>query len=228
MKAASVYFENSQHPQYFKEIYRIFKNSCKKNLPIQLNIVKSKNNLNKEIYWKNNNLRKIIGWNYYIQNSKEDCILLDCDIIVLKDITEVFNEDFDIGYTFRDCKCSNSLNTGVMFFRVNERTREFVKEWENVCLKMYYDFKFWYEWKNKYYGLTQPAFGYLLENYKKEINFKVFPCSIYNASIYEYNKNTKVIHIQDPVWKKLLNLEKTEWWEEDKIKEVREIMDVYK
>lgn len=215
-----IYSLNFSDNQYYKRMFNVLKQSCKRYMPqISFNEIHpidySFNNIHdKETqYWKNNNIIKMLSWAACFNDLKngEEVVFLDGDIFIKSDFSEVFNQEFDIAYTidqlgdfpeYIEINELHSINTGVMFFRVNERTKKFFSYWKNICIEMYNDPIFLEKWMVKSYGLTQPSFLYSLEN----INIKELrlPRFIYNCPPIDNFKNMKICHIQEPFWKIML------------------------
>lgn len=130
----------------------------------------------------------------------EHIILIDSDMMVLNDISFVFDEDFDIGATLRAERARIPYNGGVMFVKKNERSIKFFEEFEKINNKMYNDREFHKKWREKYAGMNQAAFGYMVENYEGEIKIKNFPCKEFNNCCPDSSKflkeKPKIVHIK--------------------------------
>lgn len=130
-----------------------------------------------------------------------DCIaLMDCDLLVIDDFSDVFEKDFDIAYTYRE-HSKWPLNGGVIFCRANKASRRFFNILLATNEKMYKDNKFHLQWKNKYGGINQAAFGYMLESVNlSEFNLLPLPCSIWNVCDIETDiEKSKIIHYKGPI-----------------------------
>lgn len=66
-------------------------------------------------------------------NKGDIVVYLDSDAIVINEIDEINNLDFDIGITIRSPNENMYwyINAGVVFLRQNERTKEFIRYWKN-------------------------------------------------------------------------------------------------
>jgi hypothetical protein len=128
----------------------------------------------------------------------DNIALMDCDMLILNDFFDVFDENFDIGYTKR----TNSkwpLNGGVIFVKKSNWTLMFMNTWLKVNNMMLEDIEFHKKWQEKYAGINQASFGYMLEG-NMIYNLKPFPCKIYNAcgeDLPGFDENvTKILHIK--------------------------------
>lgn len=130
--------------------------------------------------------------------------MLDADTMVLGDLSEAEEMEFDIAYTVRPhiakAKSHWKLNTGVYFVRVNYLTSWFCQEWFAVVKRMLADDELHNTWKrDKGYGGThQAALGWLLEETEwPTLTLLPLPCEKWNAvpSCIEQSPSPKVVHI---------------------------------
>lgn len=177
MNFYAVFFNHPGEDRFFK-MRCALENSIKKNTPDSKLIVKKidpprdKNKL-----W--DNVTKFKAW-VEIDDDKPYA-LLDCDMLVREDVSEVFKEDFDIGLTRRTNR-PDRINGGVVFVKPSENTRRFFNDWFEAVLFLMKNRDIYRPLKNKYLGICQPAFFYLLENNKLDyLKIKYFPCAVYNA-----------------------------------------------
>lgn len=154
------------------------------------------------------NTHKLKLWNEFVQRTNDDIVLCDADMFCRGDFSEVFWEDFDIGYTKRT-EAHAPFNGGVIFVKNTEKAKQFMSTWTSVNLEMVQDKEFHEEWVRKYPGINQTSFGYLLEHKKLySARLKHFPCSIYNACMedWENYKEAKLIHINNYLRNDLLSM----------------------
>lgn len=126
------------------------------------------------------NTVKIEKWNEVVQQAEDNIVLLDCDTVLLKDVSHVFEKDFDLAYTKRTEGVRFPLNGGVVFVKPTKESKEFFKEWLDVNNRMMREPHFHRPWHVKYAGINQASFGYLLEN-DPTIDIIDLPCAKYNA-----------------------------------------------
>jgi hypothetical protein len=134
-------------------------------------------------------------------------IFTDCDMLFLKDPGEVFSRDFDIAYTERT-QSKWTINGGVLFVKVNPRSRDFMNHFVNVNKMMFEDPDFHQPWKNKYAGMNQSALGCILEMKKHEAKLISLPCAEYNSCGEDWpfiTEKTRILHIKGQLRKILFN-----------------------
>ena len=214
VKICIVQFDYKENKfKLFSKLCNTLINSIKKHLPdVEIDLCKIEEpNPNNYIGSKikrsfASNSIKLKIWNDIIQNTDKHVVLLDGDTLVLDNFLEVFDEDFDIGLTFRG-KTGLPFNGGVIFVKPTKESKEFF----NLFLKINDEFvknKIKHQkYRNKYAGINQSALGCLLEEYNKDNKYKIkkFPCSIYNLCDWINNdyKKAKIIHIKSNLRKNL-------------------------
>ena len=124
---------------------------------------------------------KMMAWAKYVDTLDDDAVLIDCDMLVMRDFQEVFDtHDFDIGLTARETG-RIPFNGGVVMVRNSDAAREFIKLWAEADTKLYNDRDLHWKWRAKYRGMNQASLGMLIETGTYTAKIKRFPCSIYNA-----------------------------------------------
>ena len=145
------------------------------------------------------NTDKLADWLDFVECSDDpDIVLLDCDMMVLQDVSEVFEEEFDVGFTRRANHKRIPFNGGVFFVRQNQESVNFFKKFKQINDQMYEDHEFHQLWRDKYAGMNQAAFGWMFENYFEKIDLLELPCEIYNvcSGWNVLSENYKIIHIK--------------------------------
>lgn len=203
VKVFTNFFDQHNTP-IFKTFANVLNFSLKKNMPNAEFIMYEETNV--ELPNPNrvisdsaiHNTKKLDIWRDFINKCEngENVIIIDSDMIILEDISEVFNKDFDICYTRRS-NTKTPINGGILFVKVSDKTKNFFNEYVKINYKMFIDENFHKIWREKYKGMNQAAFGYLLKNYSdKNLKFSNVPCEIYNACEPEWkNINTKKIKV---------------------------------
>jgi len=154
-----------------------------------------------------NNL-KLKKWVEILEKSDEtEFIFIDCDMLVIKDPSDIFQKDFDVACTRRNTHYI--YNGGVVFAKKNERTIAFFKRWQQIDEKMFRDYKFHAPWRLKYAGMNQASFGYMMEKEKFAAKMIEVPCQIWNSCNDTWGRideNTRIIHIKGGLRKACLGL----------------------
>lgn len=144
------------------------------------------------------------------EEDDDEIIFIDADTFVLRDVSHVFLEDFDLGITRRTGEPARiPFNGGVLFVKKNERTLLFFDKFLEINNKMFEDKIFHQEWRDKYAGMNQAAFGWMYENYEEDINIMELPCALYNACGMDWKNFTigkpYIVHVKSKLRKIILD-----------------------
>ena len=183
MTFITVQFDYPQTRGLYEALYKALKKSIEINCPdARLHSITVPPPKNPKA-WRGatSNTVKLDYWIKALETIEDDnFIFIDCDMIVLKDMEHVFDKDFDICYTTRESKFP--INGGVVFVKKNERSIKFIKRWQEINDRMYYDKKFHAKYHAKYAGINQAAFGYMIEQENRDIKLDTVPCMRYNCT----------------------------------------------
>lgn len=144
---------------------------------------------------------KLKVWRNEVLNSEEDIVLMDVDMLVLKDISHIFDKSFDVCYTKR-VGTKMPLNGGVLFVKSTDLAKHFFKKWykqDETVLRSRGNFG---TFVHRYGGQNQASFGYMLEKGKHPAKIIHVPCPIYNCcneSWKDVDDTTRVIHCKGPL-----------------------------
>ncbi len=128
-------------------------------------------------------------------------VLMDTDVVVLKDIGEVFDHDFDIGITVRGGK--SWFNGGVVFVKPTKAAYNILDMW---AAEIHSENQAKYKWETGHSGTAQPVFAWLYKHGRFKGRIKEFPCSIYNCvQPWQNYKNASVIHVKSKLRKSLFS-----------------------
>ncbi len=142
----------------------------------------------------------------------QDVIFADCDMLCIKDVSPVFNMDFDVAYTVRNDHTNIPLNGGIVFAKPTDAAVRWFDKWAEVDARMYEDWNFHCPWRIKYAGMNQASFGYLLEHTDEIPGVKLLdlPTYLYNAVNTDWHRitsDTVFIHIKSKLRKSVLHQE---------------------
>jgi len=212
MKLISVTFDYDGSKRYEK-LAKVLAHSAEKNCPGAsfelISIPAPKVKSTKRAF--ESNTVKLDLWLQKLRETTEDVVFMDCDMIILRDLQHVFDEDksFDIGYTIRDGKFSTRMpmNGGIVFVRNTPAAIDFIEKWNEANKLMYKDIienrgtKLHAYWRQRFAGMNQAAFGYLTTGgvIKYEAKLKKLLCSEYNSCIEHWptvGPHTHVLHIK--------------------------------
>jgi len=181
----TVQFDPGRSTNY-QRLLEVFKISVEKNMPdvefvnIRIDAPDRKISVARNLTYNTEKLR--IWTNFIDSHPNENIILADCDMLCVKDPSRIFLKNFDIGITFKSCEIKKSpMNGGIVFIKNNPKAREFMHLWRDINNQMYQDRLFHNQWRGKYLGMNQAAFGYIYEILKPDCNLLEVPTLKYNA-----------------------------------------------
>jgi len=124
---------------------------------------------------------------------------MDVDMLVLGDLRPPFTQEFDIGIT-RRTSTKWPYNGGVVFVKVGERSRAFIRQWGEIDERMYNDQHFHDPYKKAYKGQNQASLGWMLEHQETGAEIREFPCATWNACNEDWMtlslEKTRAVHIK--------------------------------
>lgn len=200
MKIFSVVFDYNQNDRYAK-LEQTFRKSVEVNCPgTELTIARIEApKATKRKIGLTSNWHKFKRWVEFVdaQQDGEHVILMDVDMLVLGDLRPAFRESFDIGIT-RRTSANWPYNGGVVFVKVSNLTRGFIKRWGEIDEQMYRDERFHAPYSAKYKGQNQSSLGWMVEH-DESCKIKEFPCAVWNACNEDwkaFGNHTKVLHLK--------------------------------
>jgi len=203
LRIVAVVFDYPSRGKKYTMLSKVYEYSIKKNCPkAKLDLIKLpppnlKSGENKS--FPSNTVKLDYWYRTLCDSDDKEVIFMDCDMVVLGDLSPAFAYDFDIGYTKRT-KCRMPYNGGVVFVKNTQAARDFILLWKEINDRMYNDYRFHKPWRNKYAGMNQAAFGYILEKEKFDAKLRSFPCSVWNSCVEDWQRidinKTKVVHIK--------------------------------
>lgn len=165
-----------------------------------------------------NNAHKALEWCRIVKESAngDRLLLIDADTFIRASIDEIWDLDFDYARTVRDYKWP--WNSGVMFLRVNERTKLFFDYITEETFKMLRDAKYHAVFEERYGGIHQASIASVIDR-NVVPDFKVIdiPCKIWNSehtsrSLEDF-RQAKIVHLLPSGRKKIT---KGASWTKDK------------
>lgn len=209
LKVVTVTFDFSGSTVY-QELHDVFIYSIEKHNPkvewISNSLLEPP--LNGQIKGFITNTVKLMKWVDELEscNEGDHVILMDCDMLVLGDLEEAFEADFDVAYTYRT-QCKFPVNGGVIFVKVNKRSIKFFKKFLEVNNHMLLENRGLHQkYRDKYAGMNQAAFGYMLEHHLDIAKLEGLPCSKWNVCDHYTEAladDARVLHIKGKLRKNI-------------------------
>ena len=161
--------------------------------------------------WNMNTFNKIKAIRQHLQDAKEDSafLFLDVDCQMRGDVSEVFDEfpNHDVICTRMTSRQKNNadVNSGVIFFRVNERVKKLCKDWQALALQYQKDevklpeqtafSNLCYEGFDKLRDLRVAGVSEMVYNSEND------RCKDFGQQIEQYKP--KIVHFKAGLWKAL-------------------------
>lgn len=145
------------------------------------------------------NTRKLEIWQEAVEAAPAGEVLglLDCDLLILGDLSEIELLRFDVAYTSRPAAAPYPLNAGVFFIRVSERSRGFLADWRALNSRMLTDPRLHEPARQRFGGINQASLGILLE--RAGVDALALPCVTWNcedASWLSFGPRTRIVHVK--------------------------------
>jgi hypothetical protein len=201
MKIISVQFDYGNSHVY-DILAKVLEYSIKKNCPkaaLEMHrITAPKIRAAKKCF--DSNTVKIDLWLERMRATNDNIVFMDCDMLMLREISDVFNDDFDIGLTVNGTG-SIPYNGGVVFVKNTPAAHAFIELWCDVNRYLYNHPAEHNIWRNKkgYAGMNQAALGCLLETKKYDAKIKKYQCSEWNLCRNNWRKintESRILHVK--------------------------------
>ncbi len=214
MKLITTYFPSPAGGDMYGRMLRALRNSVAANCPTQplevidptemslpTGIGSGAANSNARLSFQCNTAKMRL-WESVVADAEDgECLaLIDADVIVLRPLADVFSAEFDLAMTWRPEGAKFPFNSGVVFVRVNDRTREFFAEWRRVNDEFLADGERHQQFRARYGGINQAALGAMLESdLAANLNILKLDCEEWNCEDSTWalaNDATRVVHIK--------------------------------
>jgi len=143
-----------------------------------------------------NNLAKISEWEKVVQQSNEPVMLLDADALVLRDVSDIWEKDFDVAYCRRPGKYP--IIGGVLFIKPTKAAKEFCSKWLKKATRIFCKPTRANELFSKYGGLSQTTLNILTKQELHRVNFLELDSVEWNLCDETWHKydpdKTRIVH----------------------------------
>lgn len=157
------------------------------------------------------NNSKLLHWAEAVDEAPDGTpmLLIDCDVMIVRSLDDIWARDFDIAYTKRDRERTVlPLNAGVVFVRATAAARRFLHDWYQATKY----FKRTHEGlmlaRKKYGACDQAGLAFLLDSKRFDARILALPCQEWNCEDSEwgrYGQNTRIVHIKGSLRKAIFN-----------------------
>jgi len=153
------------------------------------------------------NIHKLKIWNEKVQKARGALLLVDCDLLILDDLSEIQKYDADIVFTDRDMKFSTiRFNAGVIFVRPTKEAKQFFQKWCDISENDFdIENDFWKQICRQAKGATQSTLTYMVDNnICQNTKLKFIPCDIWNCAAADWSRfsdKTKILHVKSELRK---------------------------
>lgn len=191
MRIVTVCFDYANRKGMFKRLADVLAVSAKVHtkIPLQTYYIEAPKVIRGRSYHSNTD--KLDVWDEIVQDADEDLILMDCDMLFRDCVAEVFDAVTDIGFTVADYDRALPFNGGFMVVKNTKRAKQVMSEWREVNAQMLQKPAFHLPYRQKYAGINQASWGYMLEN---GLQCDELPMSVYNLSDNWPVSDAKVVH----------------------------------
>jgi len=146
------------------------------------------------------NTQKLEFWRRQTEEAPDGArlLLIDGDMLIQKPIDDIWDRDFEMAYTIRNGGTRLPLNGGVMFLRVSQATRQFMRNWWEVNIRFLEKPREHDNWRRKYAGINQASLGYLLEQGTGLAKIEKLLCSEWNLCEWERHppSGARIVHFK--------------------------------
>lgn len=159
------------------------------------------------------NTHKLDFWSESVQQLPDgaEVLLIDADTVILRPLDDVWQEAFDVAYTVRPKPYKLPLNAGVVFLRVNDRSKAFLRQWADVNRRMLTDRPLHQKWRARFGGLNQAALGCVLASPPADLRLATLPCLEWNCEDSAWSDfapaRTRIVHVKSALRLAVFNLQ---------------------
>lgn len=200
----------------YDKLYEVFKKSIQENAPncelAELKTSPPETNPSAHKISFTSNTYKLKLWCDYLETATDPIVFADCDMLCLRDPSTAFEQEFDIGFTERhgDYNRRLPINGGIILARPTEATKAFFRRWYEVNCIMLANKNVHHKFHEKYGGINQASFGYMLEAEPREhpALLKPFPTKTHNAVDCDWhliNEKTVFVHYKSALRRAVLH-----------------------
>lgn len=128
------------------------------------------------------NTIKLEAWVKYLEQTDDDVVLADCDMLATGDASLAFTEnpDFDVAFTGDLTRKTTPINGGIVFVRPTAAARAFFRVWLTANKLLYDNPTLHAKYRTRWSGMNQATLGYLMNNGYPDCNIQFLPLQRWN------------------------------------------------
>lgn len=184
MTFVTTHFEQPGMQSDYTRLYKVFEYSVRLNVPTAklVNLTVEPKQVPRGLTASlQANHDKMLAWAEFVDTADDDLVLIDCDMLVMRDFQDVFDRrDFDIALTARKT-ARIPINGGVVLVRNTEAGYDFIRRWAEADTELYNDRALHQFWRGKFRGMNQASLGMLRDKAGYDADVIELPCQYYNA-----------------------------------------------
>jgi hypothetical protein len=155
------------------------------------------------------NTFKLDLWVKFFNETNDNILFMDCDMLALRNGEHAFNVPFDVAYTAIKQPYKAKINGGVIMTRPTEEAYEFLNELLDVNNRMFKDVDFHEKWRTEkgYAGINQAAMGCVLEtgiNGAKVHKYMTREWNAIDRDLQDIDNSTVFVHMKSKIRKLVL------------------------
>ena len=214
MKIVTVQFDYDRHDDY-KRMFSVFAKSCHEVMPgvkFEPYFVQAPAFVPGMGLGKLSNAHKFRIWMAVMEKATETVAFMDCDMMALRSIEDADRFDFDLAYTRHVIGMRRysriPFNNGLIFVKPTKGGLAIMRKWNEIDELMFNDAALHRQWKAKYPGMNQTAFGYLLERHPDLGKIIDLPCPEWNSCCdrwHDAGPDTRIVHIKGDLRRALMH-----------------------
>lgn len=221
----SCFFSLKGSPQY-PRMARVLAHTARKHLPdweVRVDEIAAPEAEGAEKTWRvrrrhglATNTDKLRDWVAAVDRCDDGDLLalVDADAMVTASLDPILDLDFDVAYTRKEGAEKLPINGGVVFVRVNARSRAFMRRWREENDRLYARPEEHAPWREHFGGMNQAAFGRMLTTGEHP------PATLLPISAHEWNacwspawrqwKRARIVHIKSGLRRTIFGAQRPE------------------
>lgn len=160
------------------------------------------------------NTHKLMDWEQVVREAPEgeQLLICDADLMVLRPLDPIWDLDFDVAITEKRGLTKLPLNGGVVFLRVNARSRAWFAAWLDWNMRLLANGPLHDALRRKYAGMNQAALGGLIESgdsdrlaFVREIPCREWNCESATWRMFDETAPPRIVHVKGALRRALMD-----------------------